>query len=79
MNDKNIKLYVQDQSGVEKLTKQFKEDETSVLVGSGSFFSGFSVPGKSLISVILTKLPFPVPDDPFLELIGQGYEDEFLK
>ena len=79
LNDKNIKLYVQDQSGVEKLTKQFKEDETSVLVGSGSFFSGFSVPGKSLISVILTKLPFPVPDDPFLELIGQGYEDEFFK
>lgn len=78
-NENKINLFVQDSSGVEKLTKQFKEDETSVLVGSGSFFSGFSVPGKSLISVILTKLPFPVPDDPFLELIGQGYEDEFFK
>lgn len=78
LKEKKIKLYVQDRSGVEKLTKQFKEDETSVLVGSGSFFSGFSVPGKSLVSVVLTKLPFPVPDDPFLELIGQGYEDEFF-
>ncbi|MED1488367.1 ATP-dependent DNA helicase [Bacillus smithii] len=78
LKEKKINLYVQEQSGVEKLTKQFKEDETSVLVGSGSFFSGFSVPGKSLVSVILTKLPFPVPDDPFLELIGQGYEDELF-
>lgn len=78
LKEKKINLYIQEQSGVEKLTKQFKDDETSVLVGSGSFFSGFSVPGKSLISVVLTKLPFPVPDDPFLELIGQGYEDEFF-
>lgn len=78
LKEKKINLYVQEQSGVEKLTKQFKEDETSVLVGSDSFFSGFSVPGKSLVSVILTKLPFPIHDDPFLELIGQGYEDEFF-
>ncbi|MFG3613332.1 ATP-dependent DNA helicase [Rummeliibacillus stabekisii] len=75
---KEMNLYVQDRSGVEKLTKQFKEDESSILVGSGSFFSGFSIPGKSLISVVLTRLPFPVKDDPFLKLIGQGYEDEFF-
>ncbi len=79
LKEKKINLFVQNQIGVEKLTKQFKEDETSVLVGSGSFFSGFSVPGKSLISVVLTKLPFPVPNDPFLELIGQGYEDELFE
>lgn len=78
LRKQNINLFVQDQGGVEKLTKQFKDDETSVLVGSGSFFSGFSVPGRSLVSVILSKLPFPVPDDPFLRLIGQGYEDEFF-
>ncbi|MGE7694969.1 ATP-dependent DNA helicase [Lysinibacillus sp. NPDC094177] len=79
LKEKEMNLYVQDRSGVERLTNQFKEDETSILVGSGSFFSGFSVPGKSLISVVLTKLPFPVPDDPFLQLIGQGYEDEFFE
>lgn len=78
LKEGKINLFVQEQSGVESLTKKFKVDETSVLIGSGSFFSGFSVPGKSLISVVLTKLPFPVPDDPFLELIGQGYEDEFF-
>lgn len=74
-----ISFLQQDQSGVETLTKQFKNDETSILIGTGSFFSGFSVPGKALVSVIFTRLPFPVPDDPFLKLIGEGYEDEFFK
>lgn len=74
-----IESFIQGQSGVERLTKLFTEDERSVLIGSGSFFSGFSVPGASLRSVILTKLPFPVKDDPLLELIGQGYEDEFFE
>lgn len=76
--DMNIKLLTQEQSGVEKLTRQFKEDESSVLVGSGSFFSGFSIPGSSLISVALTKLPFPIHDDPILKLIGEGYEDDLF-
>ncbi|PAD21318.1 ATP-dependent DNA helicase [Terribacillus saccharophilus] len=73
-----INRFLQGKSGVEKLTKQFLDDEKSVLLGSGSFFSGFSIPGNSLISVILSKLPFPVKDDPFLELIGQGYEEDFF-
>lgn len=75
----NINCYVQGQSGVEKLTALFKEDIESVLIGSGSFFSGFSIPGSSLISTALTKLPFSPKDDPFLKLIGQGYEDDFFE
>ncbi|MFA1819606.1 ATP-dependent DNA helicase [Virgibacillus oceani] len=78
-DDLSVTLFKQGQYGVEKLTKNFREDVDSVLVGSGSYFSGFSIPGVSLTSVILNKLPFPVNDDPFLELIGQGYEgDDFF-
>jgi len=69
----------QEQGGVEQLTKTFKNDETSVLLGSGSFFSGFSVSGASLVSVIFSRLPFPVPDDPYLKLIGAGLEDVFME
>jgi ATP-dependent DNA helicase DinG len=79
LKSRSIALYKQGQSGVESLTASFKADETSVLIGSGSFFSGFSVPGKALISVMLAKLPFPVPDDPYLKLIGEGYEDEMFE
>lgn len=78
MKTLNIPLLKQGQASVQQLTKQFREDEQSVLIGTGSFYSGLSVPGKSLISVILTKLPFPVPDDPYLSLIGEGFEDELF-
>nr|WP_283809066.1 ATP-dependent DNA helicase [Tumebacillus amylolyticus] len=74
----NLTLLKQGQASVERLSKTFKEEEHSVLIGSGSFYSGLSVPGKSLISVILTKLPFPVPDDPYLSLIGEGMEDDLF-
>lgn len=77
--DIGVKFLRQEQGGVEQLTKQFKDDETSVLLGSGSFFSGFSVPGTSLVSVIFTRLPFPVPNDPYLKLIGAGLEDVFME
>lgn len=79
LSDMNITLLKQDNSGVETLTQAFKNDISSVLIGSGSFFSGFSVPGEALISVILTRLPFPVPDDPYLKLIGEGFDDVFFK
>ncbi|MDP7979707.1 ATP-dependent DNA helicase [Bacillus sp. WLY-B-L8] len=71
-----IPLYKQGESGVEKLTKQFKDIEESVLVGSGSFFSGFSIAGTALTSVILNKLPFP-PSDPIVELLSQGAKNRF--
>lgn len=79
LKEKGITLYLQGDKGVEKLTKQFKEDETSVVVGSGSFFSGFSVSGLALTSVILNRLPFPVKDDPVLNLMGEGLnKDEYF-
>jgi len=64
----------------EELTVKFKEDTNSLLLGSGSFYSGFSVPGPSLQGVIITTLPFPVPDDPFVRLQEEEFsskEDNF--
>ncbi|MGI8361568.1 ATP-dependent DNA helicase [Bacillus cereus] len=77
----NVPLYKQGESGVENLTKRFKELEESVLVGSGSFFSGFSIAGTSLTSVIINKLPFPAFNDPIIELMSMGIkkEDRFKK
>ncbi|WP_242368303.1 ATP-dependent DNA helicase [Lactobacillus intestinalis] len=51
-----------------ELTKIFKNDKSSILIGSGSFKSGFSVPGPALQSEIITSLPFPINTDPFIKL-----------
>lgn len=68
-------VLTQGDKSVEMLTTEFKSGG-KILVGSGSFFTGFSVAGKALTSVIITKLPFPTPDNPLIKLIGQNMEKE---
>ena len=69
-----INFLKQGEKSVELLTEDFKTDETSVLIGTGSFFAGLSVKHKSLISVILCRLPFPPREDPFLNLIAENLD-----
>jgi ATP-dependent DNA helicase DinG len=39
----------------------------SVLFGTDSFWQGVDVPGEALSNVIITRLPFAVPDHPLIE------------
>jgi ATP-dependent DNA helicase DinG len=50
-----------------KLLDQFKTTPRSVLFGTDSFWSGVDVPGEALSNVIITRLPFAVPDHPLIE------------
>ncbi len=50
-----------------KLLSVFRDDVTSILFGTDSFWQGVDVPGESLSHVIITKLPFEVPDRPLIE------------
>jgi ATP-dependent DNA helicase DinG len=50
-----------------KLLDQFKSTPRSVLFGTDSFWSGVDVPGHALRNVIITRLPFAVPDHPLIE------------
>jgi len=63
-----IKLFSQG-SGMpnNKLLNEFRDNHNSVLLGVDSFWMGVDVPGASLRNVIITKLPFEVPDDPITE------------
>ncbi len=47
-----------------RLMKEFVEDETSVLVGTRSFWAGIDAAGASCVLVVIDKIPFPVPDEP---------------
>jgi len=50
-----------------RLIEDFKSLERAVLFGTNSFWQGIDIPGRALESVIITKLPFAVPDDPLTE------------
>ncbi len=49
------------------MLERFKEDVDSVLFGTDSFWQGVDVPGEALSNVIITRLPFAVPDHPLIE------------
>ena len=50
-----------------QLLEKFKSTPRSVLFGAESFWQGVDVQGDALRNVIITKLPFSVPDHPLLE------------
>jgi ATP-dependent DNA helicase DinG len=50
-----------------QLLEQFKNTPRSVLFGTDSFWMGVDVPGDALCNVIITRLPFAVPDHPLIE------------
>ena len=66
-----------------QLLEQFKTTPRSVLFGTDSFWMGVDVPGEALSNVIITRLPFAVPDHPLteakLELIQARGGDAFTE
>ncbi|MEL7088349.1 MAG: helicase C-terminal domain-containing protein, partial [Planctomycetota bacterium] len=49
------------------MVEKFREDHRSVLLGTDSFWQGVDVQGDALRRVIITRLPFVVPDRPLIE------------
>jgi ATP-dependent DNA helicase DinG len=49
------------------MLEKFKDNVDSVLFGTDSFWQGVDVPGEALSNVIITRLPFAVPDHPLIE------------
>ncbi|HEX3148521.1 MAG TPA: helicase C-terminal domain-containing protein [Gemmataceae bacterium] len=50
-----------------RLVEQFRSTPRAVLFGVDSFWQGVDVKGEALANVIITKLPFAVPDRPLTE------------
>ena len=50
-----------------QMIERFKANARSVLFGTDSFWQGVDVPGEALQNVIITRLPFSVPDRPLTE------------
>lgn len=55
-----------------QMLEKFRDHEAGVLFGLDRFWMGVDVPGDALSNVIITRLPFAVPDHP---LIQARFED----
>ncbi|HCO25704.1 ATP-dependent DNA helicase [Gimesia maris] len=68
LSEHNLALYLQGDGLPRSLMlERFRNNPRGVLFGTDSFWQGIDVPGDALTNVIITKLPFSVPDHPLLE------------
>lgn len=59
-----------------QLLTRFRADGHAVLLGLDSFWEGIDVPGPALRAVVITKIPFEVPDDPLHEARVERLREE---
>jgi ATP-dependent DNA helicase DinG len=69
-----FKLLWEDQAERGYLVRRFREEVSSVLVGSG-FWEGIDVPGPALSLLVIWRLPFP-PRDPLIEARRREAKDK---
>ncbi len=68
LSERNLAM-VSQADGVPRsqMMAKFKANPRALLLGTDSFWQGVDMPGDALTNVIITRLPFSVPDQPLLE------------
>lgn len=74
-----FKILMQQQgSSQDKVLKEFRENVNSVLFGTGAYWEGISIEGKSLSNLVIFRLPFSVPD-PIINYKSSIAEDPLME
>lgn len=50
-----------------RLTRNFRQFDKAILLGTSSFWEGVDIPGEDLSCLIIVRLPFSHPKEPFTE------------
>ena len=72
-------VYIQGQAPKHSLLKQLRQRQDAILVATLSFWQGVDVPGAALRLVIMDRLPFASPAEPWLEARLQHLRDQGIE
>ncbi len=73
----DAEVWAQDVDGTAiELARRFRESRGALLLGTASFWEGVDFPGEALEVLVVTRLPFSVPNDPLVEARCERVEKE---
>ncbi|WP_100331393.1 ATP-dependent DNA helicase DinG [Bacillus xiapuensis] len=56
-----------------RLARNFKRFDKAILFGTNSFWEGIDIPGEDLSCLVIVRLPFSPPDDPYTQAKHEQY------
>ncbi|WGK68627.1 helicase C-terminal domain-containing protein [Candidatus Haliotispira prima] len=79
----NFDILRQGEDDSARLLQRFKDEEGLSLLATDSFWEGVDAPGRTLMQLLLCRLPFRAPDDPIVaahtEYLEQRGENAFFQ
>lgn len=72
-----ITVLQQGGSGRRRLLREYRQSERAVLLGTRTFWEGIDLPGDELLSLLIVRLPFAVPNDPLVAARSVDYDNAF--
>jgi predicted DnaQ family exonuclease/DinG family helicase len=78
LEEDGIVVYGQGLDGSRRqILESFRSTDRAVLLGTRSFWEGVDVVGQALSCLVITRLPFAVPNDPVLSARAATFDDPF--
>lgn len=74
---RRFQVYRQGELPRAELVRRFREDVSSVLLGTASLWEGVDIQGEALSCVVIDKLPFESPDDPVAAKLSDWSKNYF--
>jgi len=73
-----ITVLQQGGSGRQRLLREYRQTQQAVLLGTRTFWEGIDLPGDELLSLLIVRLPFAVPNDPLVAARSAECDNPFM-